>query len=121
MRVLVVDDNPLVAQATAATLGAGGHQVEVVGSAEAALGRYRPGAWELVLTDVRLPGLDGWALLERLHQLEPGLPVGVLTGRPPTADEPDAAARGASCLLTKPADPAELLRVVALVGRPSAG
>ncbi len=119
MKVLVVDDNALVAEATAATLGAGGHRAEVAASAEAALDRHRPGAWDLVLTDLRLPGMDGWALVARLRQLEPGLPVGVLTGRPPTADEPDPMERGACCLLTKPADPLELLKAVARAGRPA--
>ncbi len=117
MRVLVVDDNALVAEATAATLGLGGHRAEVVTSAEAALARHRPGAWDMVLTDLKLPGMDGWALLERLRQLDPGLPVAILTGRPPAAGEPDAAERGACWLLTKPADPRELLGAVERTGR----
>ncbi len=113
MNVLVVDDNPLVAEATAATLVAGGHAVEVAASAEAALDRYRPGGWQLVLTDLRLPGMDGWTLLDRLHILEPGLRVGVLTGWPPAEGEAAALARGACCLMTKPVDPPDLLREVA--------
>ncbi len=117
MRVLVVDDNPLVAEATAATLVAGGHAVEVAASAEAALDRHRPGGWDLVLTDLRLPGMDGWALVERLRILEPVLRVGLLTGWPPAEGEAGALARGACCLLTKPVDPVELLRQVELAGR----
>lgn len=122
MTVLVVDDNPLVAEATAATLVAGGHAVEVAASAEAALDRHRPGGWQLVLTDLRLPGMDGWALLQRLHVLEPALRVGILTGWPPADGEAGAAARGACCLLTKPVDPPDLLREVGrVVGAAHAG
>lgn len=116
MRVLIVDDNPLVAEATAATLVAGGHAVEIASSAEAALDRHRPGGWELVLTDLRLPGMDGWTLLERLRILEPQLRVGILTGWPPAEGEAAARARGAWCLFTKPVDPAELLHQLELVG-----
>ncbi len=117
MTVLVVDDNALVAEATAATLGAGGHRAEVVRSAEAALARHSPGAWDLVLTDIKLPGLDGWELLDRLRELEPGLPVAILTGRPPGPHEPGAQERGACWLLTKPADPQELLSAVERAAR----
>jgi len=120
MRVLVVDDNALVAEGTAAVLTAGGHLAEVAASAEAALARHRPGAWDLVLTDLRLPGMDGWALLDRLRALEPGLPAGVLTGWPPLPGEPGPAERGAFCLLTKPVDPASLLREVGRAERVTA-
>ncbi len=121
MRVLVVDDNALAAEATAATLRAVGHRAEVAPSAEAALDRHQPGAWDLVLTDLKLPGLDGWALRARLRELEPELPVGILTGWPPAADEPAAPERGACWLLAKPVDPVELLSAVARVGRPVPG
>ncbi len=120
MRGLVVDDNALVAEATAATLGAGGHRADVVGSAEAALERYRPGLWDIVLTDLKLPGIDGWALLARLRELEPALPVAILPGRLPAAGEPEGLARGACWVLMKPADPAELLAAIERVGPPAA-
>ncbi len=112
LEVLVVDDNALVAEATVAALVAGGHRADAVASAEAALAGYRPGAWDLVLTDIRLPGLNGWELLERLIAIDPRLAVAVLTGWPPAAGEPSAAERGASFLLVKPVDPEELLRAV---------
>ena len=122
MRLLVVDDNAMVAEGTAAALRAGGHRVDVVPTAEAALARHYSGAWDLVLTDLRLPGLDGWALVERLRALEPGLPVGVLTGWPAAEGDPGAEERRICCLLIKPVEPEELLRAVERVGgRPVAG
>ncbi|HEX9109644.1 MAG TPA: response regulator [Longimicrobiales bacterium] len=122
LRILIVDDNTLVAEGTAAALGVGGHRAEVVPSAEAALERHRPGAWDLVLTDIRLEGMSGWELIERLRAREPGLAVAVLSGWPPSPGEPSAGARGARFLLVKPVDPEELLRAVdVIVVAPGAG
>ncbi len=113
LRILVVDDNALVAEATVATLLAGGHRAEAVRSAEAALERFTPGSWDLVLTDLRLPGLSGWELADRLHAVDPVVPVAILTGWPPRSGERSAAERGARFRLVKPVDPEELLRTIA--------
>lgn len=113
MRILLVDDNALVAQATIGVLVAAGHGAEWVATAEAALLRHQPGIWDLVLTDLRLPGIDGWELIARLRAREPRLPVGVITGWPPLPGERGAAERGAGFLLVKPTDPADLLREIA--------
>ncbi len=115
MRILLVDDNSLVAQATMGALAAAGHRAEWAVTAEAALLRHQPGIWDFVLTDIRLPGIDGWQLIARLHEREPRLPVGVITGWPPLPGDPSAAERGARFLLVKPVDPAELVSEIARV------
>ncbi len=113
MRILLVDDNSLVAQATMGVLAASGHRAEWAVTAEAALLRHQPGMWDFVLTDIRLPGMDGWQLITRLHEREPRLPVGVITGWPPLPGEPGPAERGARFLMVKPVDPAELVSEIA--------
>ncbi len=115
MRILLVDDNSLVAQATMGVLAAAGHRAEWAVTAEAALLRHQPGVWDFVLTDIRLPGIDGWQLIARLHEREPRLPVGVITGWPPLPGEPGPTERGARFLLVKPVDPLELVREIARV------
>ena len=112
MRILLVDDNSLVAQATMGALVAAGHRVEWAPTAEAALLRHQPGIWDFVLTDLRLPGIDGWELIGRLHEREPRLPVGVITGWPPSSGEPAVSERGARFLLVKPVDPIDLVREI---------
>ncbi len=115
LRVLFVDDNALAAEATVAVLSTGGHQVEWVKSPELALARHGLGRWDLILTDLRLPRMSGWELIARLHEREPALPAGVLTGWSPAPGEPPASARGARFLLVKPVDPQELLAELAAV------
>ncbi len=113
LRILFVDDNALAAEATVAVLRTGGHQVEWVKSPELALARHGLGRWDLILTDLRLPRMSGWELIARLHEREPALPAGVLTGWSPAPGEPPATARGARFLLVKPVDPQELLAELA--------
>lgn len=115
LRILFVDDNPLAAEATVAALSVGGHQVEWVATAELALARHAAGRWDLVLTDLRLPHMSGWELIARMHEREPALPAGVLTGWSPAPSEPPPTARGARFLLVKPVDPQELLSELATI------
>lgn len=115
LRILFVDDNPLAAEATVAALSTGGHHVDWVASPEMALARHGAGRWDLVLTDIRLPRMSGWELIARLHEREPELIAGVLTGWSPAPGEPPASARGARFLLVKPVDPMELLEELAAI------
>ena len=115
LRILFVDDNPLAAEATVAALNTDGHRVEWLASAELALARHAPGRWDLILTDLRLPRMSGWELIARLHEREPALAAGVLTGWSPAPGDPPASARGARFLLVKPVDPQDLLAELAAV------
>jgi DNA-binding NtrC family response regulator len=119
LRILVVDDNALVAEATAGALAVAGHQAEWALSAEDAVALHRPGTWDIVLTDLRLPGMDGWDLITVLRQREPALAVGVITG----ALSGDAAPRSPESeaplfVLLKPVDPEALLRQLEHVRSP---
>jgi CheY-like chemotaxis protein len=80
MRVLVVDDEFLVGLLAAEALEGLGHEALVVGSAEHAIEVAREEAFDLLLTDLGLPGMGGDALIERLRRARPGLPVLVSTG-----------------------------------------
>ncbi len=72
LRVLVVDDDPVVAESMVVFLGLEGHQVRSAASGEAALnlmGEYRP---QVVLLDIGLPGLDGYEVARRIRRLPGG-------------------------------------------------
>jgi len=73
LQVLVVDDEPDVADVIAELLRSDGHNVEVVDSGEAALNRAAESDFDLVLSDIRMPGLDGPALYARLAETRPEL------------------------------------------------
>jgi two-component system, LuxR family, response regulator FixJ len=78
--VHVVDDEPEVCSAVALLLRSVGLQSRTYGSAQAFLDGYRPGAPGCIVLDVRLPGMSGLELQDRLRESGIGLPVIVMTG-----------------------------------------
>ena len=116
-RVLVVDDEPTIAQSVAARLRAEGFEVEVAAdgpSAVAAAAARRP---DLVVLDVMLPGFDGLEVCRRI-QAERPVPVLMLTARDEETDLLVGLAVGADDYLTKPFSIRELAaRVHALLRR----
>ena len=106
MRVLVVDDEETFRFVIEDRLKGSGHLVETVASAEAALERIAEKAFDVMLLDLRMPGLGGLEVLRRLA--ETGLPceVVVLTGQPDYDDCVAAMKLGAFHYLRKPMEPA---------------
>jgi two-component system, NtrC family, response regulator AtoC len=78
-RLLLVEDDPAVRRSLAEMLEAEGVEVHVACSAEEALSRLAELAPEVVLTDVRMPGMDGLSLLRLLREREPDVDVVVMT------------------------------------------
>jgi PAS domain S-box-containing protein len=72
-RILVVDDEPGIAGVLAEVLQLDGHVVETVGNGEAALGKLAAGGYELILSDIRMPELDGPSLYWELERRDPRL------------------------------------------------
>ncbi len=111
-RVLLVDDDALVREALAQTLELAGYRPTVAASYIEAKDHITPGFDGVVLSDIRMPGKDGFALLEYAQQQDEELPVILLTGE---ADIPMAVrgiAAGAFDFLEKPCAPKDLLAVV---------
>ncbi len=79
-RILVVDDHPWVAAAVRAVLRKAGHQVTVAYDGRSAVGLIDGDAWDLVVTDVLMPELDGIELLGWLKAAHPQLPVIAMSG-----------------------------------------
>jgi len=78
-RILVVDDDPDVHRVLLAALEAPDRQIESAYDGLEGLARLESGAYDLVLTDVNMPGLDGLALLERAREVRPETKVVVMT------------------------------------------
>ena len=79
-RLLLIDDDPVVARAVGRTLVRNGHEVEVCSVALDALDRVHAERFDLVITDFRMPGIDGLKLASRIAAEIPDLPVILLTG-----------------------------------------
>jgi PAS domain S-box-containing protein len=79
-RVLLVDDDPQVLRVLDETLRSLGHAVTALPSAPAALAAYRPGQFDVVLTNVGMAGMNGWEFAERLRASDPRVPLLFITG-----------------------------------------
>jgi DNA-binding NtrC family response regulator len=101
-RILVVDDEPGLREALAEKLRYEGYTVEVADSAESALARLSSADPEVVLTDLRMPGLSGIELTERIRAGRPGVDVVVMTGHEDMESAVEAMKAGAVDYLVKP-------------------
>jgi DNA-binding NtrC family response regulator len=107
-RVLLVEDDPAVRRSVAETLEAEGVDVHVASTAEEALGRLAEVAPEVVLTDVRMPGMDGLSLLRVLRERVPDVDVVVMTAFDDMPTVVQAMRDGAFELIVKPLRLADL-------------
>ena len=111
-RVLLVDDDAAMRASTEQALELAGLRVSSFGSAEEVLGHAGPGLDGVVLSDIRMPGMDGMTLLQRLHDLDPDLPVILITGHAELQVAVTAMRRGAYDFIEKPFAPQSLIAVL---------
>ena len=120
MRLLVVEDDDIVADAITRGLSAANYSVHRVGSAEAAQAAMAREEFALAVIDVGLPGTDGLTLVRRLRSAGKTVPTLILTARCTLNDKVKALDLGADDFLSKPFEPAELAaRCRALLRRSS--
>jgi DNA-binding response OmpR family regulator len=110
-RVLLVEDSPTQVMATRATLEEGGFAVDVAIDGETALVRFADAPTELVISDVVMPGIDGYEFCRRLKATELGrrIPVILLTDLSEPMDIIRGLACGADTFVTKPYEPERLI------------
>ena len=117
-RILVVEDEQHLAEVVSDNLALEGFQVEVIGDGEQALRAIQSDPPALVLLDVMLPGLDGFAVCERLRAAKNEVPILFLTAKNADDDRVRGLALGGDDFLGKPFDLRELiLRVRAILRR----
>ena len=103
-RILVAEDDPSVRSFVLRALSMRGHDVTAVEDGTQALEKLATQDYELLLTDIVMPGLDGIQTLKGLLRLNPDLQVILLTGRATLRQAVEAMKLGALDLLEKPAD-----------------
>jgi len=108
MRLLIVEDDDIVADAISRGLSAANYAVCRVNSAEAAQCALADEEFALAVIDVGLPGTDGLTLVRRLRSAGKTLPTLILTARCTLNDKVKALDLGADDFLSKPFEPAEL-------------
>ena len=109
MRILVVEDEKRLAQNLQELLRREGYTVDVSYDGVSGLDNALSGIYDLLVLDVMLPGLDGFAVLERLRASGSDLPVLMLTARGELSDRVRGLDQGADYYLTKPFQTPELL------------
>jgi two-component system response regulator GlrR len=112
-KVLLVDDDKDLLQLIAMRLTAAGYAVTAVESGEAALAALAVSRPQVVVTDLRMQGMDGMALFDAIHRDSPSLPVVILTAHGTIPEAVTATRRGVFSFLTKPFEPKVLLDTVA--------
>lgn len=111
-RILVVDDEPTITRACAKILSRAGYDVVEIIHSPDALTLLRQETFDLLLTDIRMPVLDGMQLLTEAARLDPHLSVIVITGYGTMEDAVQAIRLGAQGFILKPYNPEELLAVI---------
>lgn len=137
-RLLVVDDDPGLLRAVAETLRAEGYEITTARRGAEALACVAQSLPDLIVSDIRMPGMDGYELVRNLRSSARTklIPIVFLTAKDETSDRIAGFRSGVDAYLTKPFEPDELLAVVAnilkrvesmhaeiarLFGRPEAG
>ena len=113
LKVLLIDDDKDLLQLIAMRLTAAGYAVTAVESGEQALASLAVARPQVVVTDLRMQGMDGMALFDAIHRDSPSLPVVILTAHGTIPEAVAATRRGVFSFLTKPFEPKVLLDTVA--------
>lgn len=113
--ILVVDDEPIIAQQLERLFVQIGYKVESVDSGEDALKRLQKGDVDLIVTDIKLPGLSGVELTKTTRQLHPDVPVIVMTGYAEIGTAVEVLKLGASDYIMKPFTAASIQESVEIV------
>ena len=111
-RILIVDDENVVRDSLNRLFEDEGFQTTAAASGREALERVTPGDYDLALIDIRMPGMDGMELQQRLHDADPELLVVIMTGYATVETAVQGLKKGAWDYIVKPVDPDELIHLV---------
>ncbi|CAM4081579.1 sigma-54 dependent transcriptional regulator [Vreelandella rituensis] len=110
--VMIIDDEPHLRITASQTLELAGYATHCYESAESALSQLSPDFPGVVVSDIRMPGMDGMALLRELRQRDPTLPIILITGHGDISTAVEAMREGAWDFLEKPFAGDQLVEVV---------
>ncbi|MFH1623797.1 MAG: sigma-54 dependent transcriptional regulator [Pseudomonadota bacterium] len=108
-RILIVEDQKGMRESMVIAFQMAGYDVDEACSGEEAMGKIRKSSFDLVLTDLKMEGIDGINLLKRIKEMYPQTEVIVVTGHGSIQSAVEAIKQGAYDYLTKPFHPEELL------------
>lgn len=116
MNVLLVEDSPEVSLSVREILSGAGHTVDDAGNGKVALEKLSNNTYDLVVSDIWMPEMDGIALLKEIRSEGNDVPVVVISGGAPNAPltytAPLASTFGANAVIYKPFEKEELLKTI---------
>jgi len=108
-RIMLIDDEEGLCRMMEAVLIDSGYAVQAFTRSFEAVEAFRPEQWDLVVSDIKMPGMDGLEVLERIKEKSPAVPVIMITAYATVEMSIQALRKGAYDMLTKPFEPEELL------------
>jgi len=118
-RILVVDDEPVVTKGCRRILGDAGYQVDTAATGQDGLQRAVDGHFDLVMTDLRLPDLNGMEIVRAIREKRPGTAIVIITGYGSVPNAVEALKLGVSDYIEKPFTPQQITEAVGrAVGSP---
>ena len=108
-KIMIIDNEEGLCRMMAAVLMDDGHAVRTFNDPLEAVNLFRPKVWDLVISDIKMPGIDGLEVLQRIKESDPDIPVIMITAFATVEMSIQALRKGAYDMLTKPFEPDELL------------
>jgi CheY-like chemotaxis protein len=111
---MVVDDDPAVREVLRDMVAALGHETTALGSGDAALEAHAPGRFDLILTDLGMPGMNGWKLAELIRARDPIVVITFVTGWGEDVDATAMRKAGVALVVAKPFSIEDVVRATEL-------
>ena len=108
-RIMLIDNEEGLCRMMEAVLLDSGYKVKAYTRSFQAVEEFVPGDWDLVISDIKMPGMDGLEVLQRIKAKQPHIPVIMITAYATVEMSIQALRKGAYDMLTKPFEPEELL------------
>jgi len=112
-RILVIDDDEFVRSVLSRTLAQADHQVTLAENGRKGVEFFKEGEFDVVLTDLGMPGMSGWEVCRMIKEINPHTPVGMVTGWGDERNRGKMDEYGLDFFISKPFDLAQILNVVA--------
>ncbi len=112
-RILVIDDDEFVRSVLSRTLAQADHQVTLAEDGRKGVQLFKEGEFDVVLTDLGMPGVSGWEVCRMIKEINPHTPVGMVTGWGDEKNRSKMEECGLDFFISKPFDFAQILNVVA--------
>ena len=110
--ILVIEDDPLLRETIANILYLGGHRVTLAGDGEEGISLFKKGDYSMVFTDLGMPGMTGWQVVEAIKGHRPNAHVVMVTGWGVAIDQSEIERYGVDGLLPKPFETETMLNLV---------